>query len=60
MELMHKYMSDLGLSPVSRTRVEVRPIGPKPWESCGGPGSKFEGLLGTRDWSEDPAEKYFR
>jgi hypothetical protein len=30
---MHKYMSDLGLSPVSRARVAKLPsIGPKPWE----------------------------
>jgi P27 family predicted phage terminase small subunit len=33
LELMHKYMSELGLSPVSRSRVSVTPsIGPKPWE----------------------------
>ena len=31
---MHKYMSDLGLSPVSRARVAKLPsIGPKPWET---------------------------
>ncbi len=34
LELMHKYMSDLGLSPVSRARVAKLPsIGPKPWEA---------------------------
>lgn len=32
LELMHKFMSELGLSPVSRSRVSARPIGPKPWE----------------------------
>ena len=32
---MHKYMSDLGLSPVARTRVDIRPL-PGP--------SKFDGL----------------
>jgi P27 family predicted phage terminase small subunit len=31
-ELMHKFMSELGLSPVSRSRVTTRPLGPKPWE----------------------------
>jgi P27 family predicted phage terminase small subunit len=54
-ELMAKFMSELGLSPVSRTRVDVKPMGPKPWETR----SKFEGLLGARDWSKDPAERYF-
>jgi hypothetical protein len=30
---MHKFMSELGLSPVSRSRVETtRDMGPKPWE----------------------------
>jgi hypothetical protein len=30
---MHKFMSELGLSPVSRSRVSTtRDIGPKPWE----------------------------
>ena len=42
LELMSKFMSELGLSPVSRTRVEVKPLGPKPWETH----SKFAGLLG--------------
>ena len=33
LELMHRYMSELGLSPVARSRVEtVRHLGPKPWE----------------------------
>jgi len=33
LELMIRYMSELGLSPVSRTRVHaVRPKQPKPWE----------------------------
>jgi P27 family predicted phage terminase small subunit len=31
-ELMHKYLTELGLSPVSRGRVTVEPTGPKPWE----------------------------
>ena len=33
LELMHKYMGELGLSPVSRSRVTKLPyVGPKPWE----------------------------
>ena len=56
LELMHKYMTDLGLSPVSRTRVDAKPPHiRKPWEF----GFKFDGLLGGRDWS-DSAEQYFR
>ena len=40
LELMHKYLSEFGLSPVSRTRVDVRPSQP----------SKFAGLLGPKPW----------
>lgn len=33
LELMHKYMTDLGLSPSSRSRVSAAPkLGPKPWD----------------------------
>ncbi len=33
LELMHRYMGELGLSPVSRSRVHKLPsLGPKPWE----------------------------
>ncbi len=33
LELMAKYMAELGLSPVSRTRVEAKPpYQRKPWE----------------------------
>lgn len=43
LELMHKYLSEFGLSPVSRSRVsKASSLGPKPWEF----GSKFAGLLG--------------
>ncbi len=51
LELMAKFMSELGLSPVSRTRVDVRKphIGEKPWEFGR---SKFEGLLGKQDDDE--------
>jgi P27 family predicted phage terminase small subunit len=55
LELMSKFMSELGLSPVSRTRVEVKPLGPKPWET----GGKFAGLIGGRDRSDDPNDEYF-
>ena len=41
LELMHRYMSELGLSPVARTRVEVRRPGQP---------SKFTGLLGPKPW----------
>ena len=35
-ELMYKFMSELGLSPVSRSRVaSTRDMGPKPWEFTG-------------------------
>lgn len=34
LELMHKYMTELGLSPSSRSRVSTLPsFAPKPWES---------------------------
>ena len=36
LELMHKFMSELGLSPVSRSRVSTtRDFGRKPWEFTG-------------------------
>lgn len=41
-ELMHKFMSELGLSPVSRSRVETtRSMGPKPWEFTGTEDDEF-------------------
>ena len=50
LEWMYKYMTDVGLSPVSRTRVEMKPPHiRKPWE-IDPLGSKFEGLRGTRGW----------
>jgi P27 family predicted phage terminase small subunit len=52
LELMIRYMSELGLSPVSRSRVSViTPPQPKPWEFGAPTGSKFDGLLG-RDKDE--------
>ncbi len=53
LELMAKFMSELGLSPVSRSRVDVRnkpAFGPKPWEFGR---SKFEGLLGKAVGDDD-------
>jgi hypothetical protein len=60
---MAKYMAELGLSPVSRTRVEAKPpYRKKPWEfgrEWVDPRSKFAGLRGPwcRENSED---EYFR
>jgi P27 family predicted phage terminase small subunit len=47
LELMHKYLSEFGLSPVSRSRVSLA--------TSGGP-SKFAGLLGQRPWI--PADEF--
>lgn len=53
LELMHKYLSEFGLSPVSRSRVSVTGSGrPKPWEYGT---SKFDGLLGT---TRTPADEF--
>jgi hypothetical protein len=33
LDIMHKYLGELGLSPVSRSRVHKLPsLAPKPWE----------------------------
>ena len=32
---------------------EPKPRGPKPWETHGGPGSKFDGLLGRKPTADD-------
>ena len=63
LELMHKFMSDLGLSPAARSRVSTLPsLMPKPWETPGP--SKFDGLLGGQDWrnksARDPTDRFFR
>jgi P27 family predicted phage terminase small subunit len=51
LELMYKYMAELGLSPASRSRVSTLPaVRAKPWEFGK---SKFAGLLGQHeddDW----------
>ena len=55
LELMHKYLSELGLSPVSRSRVSQLPSsGPKPWETVS-PDSKFAGLIGRRVRAQLPS-----
>ena len=41
LELMHKYLTEFGLTPVSRSRVSIAPVGL-------GKGSKFDGLLGAQ------------
>jgi P27 family predicted phage terminase small subunit len=41
LELMHKYLTEFGLSPVARSRVSIAPVGL-------GKSSKFDGLLGAR------------
>jgi P27 family predicted phage terminase small subunit len=60
LELMAKYVAELGLSPVSRTRVEAKPpYQRKPWEfgrEWVDPRSKFAGFLGPNQ--DDPAEEY--
>jgi P27 family predicted phage terminase small subunit len=50
LELMHKYMGELGISPVSRTRVETRIPGIR---------SQFDRLTGLRKPWEYPPESYF-
>jgi P27 family predicted phage terminase small subunit len=51
MELMHKYLSEFGLSPVSRSRVTLTGSGTNK--------SKFAGLLGAdRPWI--PADDYLK
>ena len=54
-ELMAKFMAEIGLTPVSRSRVNAKPSTgyPKPWET--GP-SKFDGLIGGRN---EPADEFF-
>lgn len=55
LELMHKYLSEFGLSPVSRSRVSVASgVRAKPWEFQG---SKFAGLLGRDEFFDDCSGK---
>jgi P27 family predicted phage terminase small subunit len=45
LELMHKYLTEFGLSPVARSRISIAPAGL-------GKGSKFDGLLGALEPDE--------
>jgi P27 family predicted phage terminase small subunit len=48
-ELMHKFLGELGLSPVSRSRVSKLPhLGPKPWEDPDRPANRY--LRPSRAW----------
>jgi hypothetical protein len=62
LELMAKDMAELGLSPVSRSRVEAKPLYQrKPWEfgrEWVDPRSKFAGLLGPKQ--DNPVEECVR
>jgi P27 family predicted phage terminase small subunit len=52
LELMHKYLTEFGLSPVARSRVSLAGAGSKPWTA-----GKFAGLLGApRPWV--PADEF--
>ena len=61
LELMAKYMAELGLSPVSRSRVQAKPpYRKKPWEFGGewvDPRSKFDGLRGP--WCRENPDEFF-
>jgi hypothetical protein len=49
LELMQKFIGELGLSPASRSRVSTMPsLAPKPWDFAPA-GNKFGALRGRRD-----------
>lgn len=56
LELMQRFMSELGLSPVARTRVEIKPLHlRKPWETD--EPNPFTALMGKKEdeffgWAE--------
>ncbi|WP_258122501.1 P27 family phage terminase small subunit [Mesorhizobium onobrychidis] len=51
---LHKFMSELGLSPVSRSRVATtHHIGPKPWEFTGEGRRIFGGRATSGDRMDD-------
>jgi P27 family predicted phage terminase small subunit len=57
LELMHKYLSEFGLSPASRSRVTAMPsLQSDPWEFGHG---KFAGLLGPLSRENDDADEFF-
>ena len=47
MEIMHRYMTEIGLTPAARSRVTTG-AGSGLWGGRGG--SKFAGLFGPRPW----------
>jgi P27 family predicted phage terminase small subunit len=49
LELMHKFLSELGLSPSSRSRVSVVSNTPKPWEYGQ---SRYAGSIGSAEPDE--------
>ena len=53
---MHKFMGELGLSPVSRIRVTAfsKALGPKPWE-FGLADDEFGDLIAR----PDPTDRFF-
>jgi P27 family predicted phage terminase small subunit len=52
LELMHKYLTEFGLSPVARSRVTLAGAGSRSWT-----GGKFAGLLGApKPWI--PADEF--
>jgi P27 family predicted phage terminase small subunit len=51
LELMQRYMAELGLSPVARTRIDVRRPGQP---------SRFAALSGPKPWEWRPADAYLK
>ena len=42
LEIMARYMAELGMTPVSRSRVTAKSrVGPKPWEFTGRPADRY-------------------
>jgi P27 family predicted phage terminase small subunit len=59
LEIMHKYLSEFGMTPASRSRVNAMPsLMPKPWE-FDDPNSKFAGLLGPLSHEDDDTDEFF-
>jgi phage terminase small subunit len=59
LEIMHKYLSEFGMTPASRSRVNAMPsLMPKPWE-FDYPNSKFAGLLGPLSHEDDDTDEFF-
>ena len=53
LELMAKYMAELGLAPASRSRLEIQMhTGPKPWKFGGPRRIIVEAMTGTEGGTE--------